>query len=251
VTKHTHCFTRMHMTVRQYGLYSHVRELQRKWGFIYFDGDGIAAGFKDTGRGIIYRECTALLKGGWFETKSAGNRKKDGTHEARKIVALSHKEWVAKYPNKCLQPVSPVILDKGTNQSHLCDSPVSPVKLTSLTRETNQSHPWDKVLVQPRQGSNQASFKAVAVASSGGGVLDESGLGGLRESTDISRSSPSQCTCGSELRQCDKCQKKGLCWDCAKCTCGALYEIREACWGNGNVCKTKHLIEQGGILGEI
>ena len=55
------CFAHRHMTCRQYGLWTRVRELQRKFGFIYFDGDDLAASFRDTKRDVIFRECKALV----------------------------------------------------------------------------------------------------------------------------------------------------------------------------------------------
>jgi hypothetical protein len=149
--------------MRQYGLYSAVRELQSKWGFIYFDGDDIAASFQKTKRDVVYDDCKALISAGWFEIKSERNRKKDGTWEARKIVAITHREWSAKYPNNCnlkAQPVAPHQLDEAPDQSLQSDQPVAPQQPTSRPTAIDQSLPSDKDLVQSRQGSTQTSFKA-------------------------------------------------------------------------------------------
>lgn len=100
------CFENNHMTCRQFGLWNRVRTLQRKWGFLFFDGDDIAAGFQSTSRDVIFNECKALLGSGWFELMEPRQRKNDGTWSARKIKAVSHEEWVVKHPNKCLQPIS-------------------------------------------------------------------------------------------------------------------------------------------------
>jgi len=117
------------MTCRQYGLYTRVRELQSKFGYVFFDGDDLADSFLKepekvkprpplnpktgkpwgprrfgTSRDTVYDDCASLLKKGWFVELTARTRKKDGTWEARKLKALSHKEWVAKHPDKCLIP---------------------------------------------------------------------------------------------------------------------------------------------------
>lgn len=151
-----YCFARNHMTMRQYGLYSTVRELQSKWDFIYFDGDDLSKSFTKTSRDVIYDDCKVLVTAGWFEEKGKRNRKKDGTYEARKLVAITHKEWSAKYPNHCnleAQPVAPQQLDKAPIHSAISDSPVGNQRLTSRLLAIDQSLPTNKDLVQDRQGS--------------------------------------------------------------------------------------------------
>src|SRR5258708_189542 len=97
-----HCFTRNHMTLRQFGLWNYVWDVQRKHGFIYFDGDTVSDGFQGTKRDVIFRECKVLLETGFFELIEDGGRKSDGTYKPRKIKALSHKEWVSEHTNECL-----------------------------------------------------------------------------------------------------------------------------------------------------
>jgi hypothetical protein len=166
------------MTMRQYGLYSKVRERGHKWGFIYFDGDDIAACFQKTSRDAVYDDCNALLKSEWFEAKSVGKRKKNGTYEARKIIALTHKDWCGKHPNqcpKCHQPVAPQQLDENlssrstaTDQSLGSNQPVAPQQLTS------------------RSGATKTSFKADSFKADS----FRAGLDARPEKTDGSRSSP-------------------------------------------------------------
>ena len=138
------CFPRNHMTLQQYGLWSHVRELQSSLAkkhpnqkFIYFDGDTIASSFKDTGRHSIYRACNVLLEGGWFQLVEPQQRGSRGIYKPRKIVALTHKEW-SEWVLKHSETMAETIAD----QSHLCNwlksHPVSPVQLTSLTGETRK-----------------------------------------------------------------------------------------------------------------
>jgi hypothetical protein len=143
-----YCFTRNHMTMRQYGLYSVVRELQSKWGFVYFDGDDLSASFKKTSRDVIYDDCKVLVETGWLEEVGKRNRKKDGTYEARKLTALTHKEWVAKYPSKCRDLKPNQLANSLTVQLANSDSPVGNQRLTSRLLAIDQSLPTNKDLVQ-------------------------------------------------------------------------------------------------------
>ena len=93
-----YCFPRNHMTMRQYGLWTTVRERQHKLGYVFFDGDDLSNCFQSTSRDVIYGDCNALIESGFFVLISPRKRKKDGTWEARRIKALSHKEWCAKHP---------------------------------------------------------------------------------------------------------------------------------------------------------
>jgi hypothetical protein len=165
VTQTPHHFARNHMNLREYGLYSAVRELSHKCGFLYFDGDDLAASFAGIKRDVIFRTCKALLKSGWFEQKGTNKRRKDGTYEARKIVALSHLAWQEKYPSGCkkiISPVAPVRLAKvekpavssseyATHQSHQCYSPVAntlPTSSASATKTSLQSRFLQNDIVQ-------------------------------------------------------------------------------------------------------
>jgi hypothetical protein len=88
-----YCFAHQHMTMRQYGLWTRIRELQHKRSFVFFDADFLSENFQSTSRDVIYSDCQQLLASGWFELTEPRKRKRDGTWESRKIVALSHKEW--------------------------------------------------------------------------------------------------------------------------------------------------------------
>ncbi len=103
-TTKKHCFAHNHMTMREFGLWNRIRALQSRFGFVYFDADDLSAGFVSTSRDVIYDDCTRLLDAGWLQLLQPRKRKKDGTWEARKLTALSHKDWQTKYPDKCLTP---------------------------------------------------------------------------------------------------------------------------------------------------
>ncbi len=163
-TQPKHCFARNHMTMRQYGLYTTIRELQSKWGYVWFDGDDIAASFATepaktktpkvrlnpktqqptksrrfgASRDAVYDDCKSLLDAGWFVELQPRNRKKDGTWEARKLAALSHKDWSVKYPDKCLNLQESQLARSDWSSRHVAidqlassDSPVGTERLTS------------------------------------------------------------------------------------------------------------------------
>ncbi len=146
--KNKHCFARNHMTCRQFGLWNVVREVQSKWGFIYFDGDDLAHSFKDTSRDAIFDDCKSLLKSNWFELLEPRQRKKDGTWQSRKIRALSHKEWSEKTGAKCFNAgvdQSPIATGKAAIQS--------PNATDRLPNATDQSLQSNKDKVPYRYGS--------------------------------------------------------------------------------------------------
>lgn len=156
--------------MRQYGLYSKIRERGHKWKFIYFDGDDLAACFQKTSRDVVYDDCRILLKSGWFETVAVSGRKKDGTYAARKMVALSHEDWMAKYPNKCngagVHPVVPQQLDRSltscptaTDQLAHGNQPVGTQHLTSCSPPTKTSLEPDSFKAGPFKAGLDGGFE--------------------------------------------------------------------------------------------
>jgi len=103
------CFAHNHMSMRQYGLWSRVRQLQKKYGVVLFSAEKISGDFAKDEDGkrngssvdVIRDECLALIKSGWFVLLTKQYRKPDGTYSHREIIALSHKEWAQSHPNKC------------------------------------------------------------------------------------------------------------------------------------------------------
>ena len=158
-----HCFAHSHMTMREYGLYTRIRELQSKFGFAFFDGDALAKSFQKTNRSTVYLDCKALIKAGWFEvqTEAQGerDRKIDGTYKSRQIVALNHKEWAAKYPSGCQnlkdsQSISKTgpVCPNGTVQS------IS--KTDQSISKTDQCVLMNKDLIESRHDIRQTQIKA-------------------------------------------------------------------------------------------
>jgi len=221
-----HCFTHNHMTCRQYGLWTRVRELQSKFGFIYFDGDDLAQSFKKTSRDVIYDDCKTLILSGWFEEKGRRNRKKDGSYESRKIAAITHKEWVVKYPNQCPQPVAPQQLDtlltdrkESTSQLAQSNQPVGKQRLTSRLIAIDQSLPTNKDLVLSSNGSKQTGFKA-------DGVLADCRGCGERASDIAKRMGITPSTPSEDIFE--NCRRVGL--DVLDTT------FQEPCDGDGRTC---------------
>jgi hypothetical protein len=175
------CFAFDHMTCRQFGLWNRIQGLQRKFGFVYFDADYLAAHFQSTSRDVIYDDCAALLGSGWFELLAERKRKKDGTWESRKVHALTHKEWAARYPDKCKAAHSDHSANSHWNHSANSDAPVGKQRRTSRQIAIDQSLPDDKDFVL-----KQTSFKsdvvqsrresdADAISGSPNGILDSLG----------------------------------------------------------------------------
>ena len=183
--KKTPCFPHRHMTCRQFGLWTRIRELQSKFGFVWFDGDDLARSFASepskaktpkvavhyrTGkpmkprrygasRDAIYADCDALLTSGWFEELQARARKKDGTWEARKLQALTHKEWAAKYPTKCKELQDSQSASSPLDTLSHTFSPVGKERLTSEQGAIDQLARSDSPVSKERLTSEQVAHK--------------------------------------------------------------------------------------------
>lgn len=131
------CFTHNHMSCRAYGLWSRIRELQHKWGFVKFDGETIANDFRGTSKSTIYKDCAFLISEGWFEVLEPQERRADKTWAARKIVALKHAEWAAKYPSKC-GDTSPTHSPNG-------NGPIPPARPTHSPNGNGPFHQGERV----------------------------------------------------------------------------------------------------------
>lgn len=160
----THCFTHHHMTMRQYGLWSIVRELQNKTGYYYFDADWLSENFNvlghksprdGTSRDVIYSDFNTLLRTGWFTLLVPRRRKKDGTWESQKITALTHREWKVKYPDKCMGSKDSQLPQSDRHQSSQSNTPVAPERLTSRLQATNQL-PQSNAPVAPERHKHES-----------------------------------------------------------------------------------------------
>ena len=85
------------MTIDEYGLWTHAREVSHDSGVFYFDGRKIAARFFGTGKDRPYRIGKRLVRKGWFAVIRAPKRRKNGMYAPGEYYPLSHGEWVTKY----------------------------------------------------------------------------------------------------------------------------------------------------------
>jgi hypothetical protein len=144
------CFAHYHMTIDEYGLWTHARELSHESKVFYFDGRKIAARFSGTGKDRPYRIGKRLVRKGWFSVLRAPKRLKNGMFAPGKYYPLSHDEWINKngtdFCFACPQSAtggdstSPQI---ANHQSSNCERPVAKrghnLKGLSLNRNKNEN----------------------------------------------------------------------------------------------------------------
>jgi hypothetical protein len=56
------CFAHHHLTMEEYGLWTHARQLAHDSGIFYFDGRKIAQRFGETGKNAAYRVGKNLIR---------------------------------------------------------------------------------------------------------------------------------------------------------------------------------------------
>jgi hypothetical protein len=145
------CFAHRHMTIAEYGLYSHLREVSNKSNpkFTYrFDDRTLAERFAD-GRGsskdAVNRLRQSLAKKGFISWHEGKKRVAGGRYAPRLGQILSHAEWAARYPGRCIH-----------NVLEGCDSPVSNSALHQSEIGNPQSHlEAHQSQIQPSPVSNE------------------------------------------------------------------------------------------------
>jgi hypothetical protein len=87
------------MTPDEYGRWNYCRDVSHKSGKVYLSGRAIANEFSGITKNVIYRIAENLLAAGWLQELAKPHRvTKTGLLAPRVVRALSHDEWVAKYP---------------------------------------------------------------------------------------------------------------------------------------------------------
>ena len=89
------CFARQHMTIEEFGLYTHARELSYKSKKFYLNARRCAKRFATTGKNTVYRLVASLEAKGWFQLL------KEGRGVATQYLVLNHDEWAAVHPGEC------------------------------------------------------------------------------------------------------------------------------------------------------
>src|SRR5579884_486729 len=139
------------MTVAEYGLYSHLREVSAKHGFHYiFDDRKIASRFLGRSYSTFNRLRNQLAAKGFIQYLSPQHKGSNGRFEAQEGRILSHDEWVELYPNRC---------QRTGNIGETGDSPVTQVRPAPVTQVLHKS-------------INPKSIKHDAAADPPGGVFN-------------------------------------------------------------------------------
>jgi hypothetical protein len=94
--RENNCFAHYHMTIDEYGLWTHAREVSHESKVFYFDGRKIAARFAGTGKDRPYRIGKRLVRKGWFSVLRTPKRLKNGMFAPGEYYPLSHDEWINK-----------------------------------------------------------------------------------------------------------------------------------------------------------
>jgi len=159
----TKCFTNYHLTPAEFGLWEICRSLSHQTGILYFNGPGIAARFKDTGKNTIYNIAAALTQKGWLRLLKDSVRRRDGMFSPRQYRVLTHEEWATEHPNQCGLTVpeigngtkSPFPL--GDSPFPLDDSPFpNPGNILIGNTETNQPTTYPDYLKPfPKSGMDE------------------------------------------------------------------------------------------------
>ena len=97
----TTCFAHRHLTMEEYGLWTHACQLAHESGIFYFDGRSIAHRFSDTGKNAVYRVGKNLIRKGWLEIVRPPKRLKNGMFSAGQYRPVSHLQWAVEHPGAC------------------------------------------------------------------------------------------------------------------------------------------------------
>lgn len=192
------CFAHRHMTLAEYGLYSHLREVSHgsKQQYTYkFDDRTLAERFAHTrgcSKDSVNRLRQSLAKKGfisWLEPQ----KRVGGRYAQRLGRILSHAEWAERYPGTCIHSVlencgSPVattalhqsqaaehqsrvqahqsqiqpspVSDKGANQSHERDISIHKNKSINTNPLSNGMVPSQNLKEETLSLSNSANPKS-------------------------------------------------------------------------------------------
>lgn len=113
------------MTVREYGLYSHIQELTHTSGVLYGDDRELASHFENTDKMKVYRDRRSLIAKGWLVVIKPSERGEGGMYSPAQYVSLDHDKWAEKHPGACITCATS--LTGEIDQYHPRNRPVSPV----------------------------------------------------------------------------------------------------------------------------
>jgi hypothetical protein len=120
------------MTVAEYGLYSHLREVSFKYEHVYrFDDRKIASRFTSGSKDTFNRLRHSLAKKGFVVYTGPQRKDSSGRYESQEGRILSHDEWALQHPGICITGLTD---ETGNQVTGLTDAtgPVSPVRHKSI-----------------------------------------------------------------------------------------------------------------------
>jgi hypothetical protein len=124
---HGTCFAHRHLTMEEYGLWTHARQLAHESGIFYFDGRKIAERFGQTKKDAAYRVGRNLIRKGWLVVVRKPKRLKTGMFSPGQYRPLTHEEWAAKHPGTCLEIQTGAVGTCLEIQNDLSGNPERPV----------------------------------------------------------------------------------------------------------------------------
>jgi hypothetical protein len=143
------CFAHRHLTMEQYGLYTHVREVSHQSGRFILSARKTAEHFADTSRSRLNRVAASLVKAGWLVELKAPSRDRHGVWRPGEYRARSHEEWAELQPGTCPtgetgEPVPDSNPVTPAGQACLTGEPTCPTGETGPVPESSQdlSHGW-------------------------------------------------------------------------------------------------------------
>lgn len=119
------CFAHYHLTIAEYGLWSHLRELSSKFGYVYkFSDRKIAERFakeRGSSKSTVNTIRQSLVRKGFIVWLGKAPAKRAGGGLAREGRILSHREWAELHPGECA----------ALAERRMCDCPELPPELSS------------------------------------------------------------------------------------------------------------------------
>lgn len=120
------------MTVAEYGLYTHLREVSSIHDYIYkFDDRKIAARFSSGSKDTFNRLRHALARMGFIVYTGPQVKDSKGHYLAQEGRILAHDEWAEQHPGACSTGLTHDT-SKDSPVSSVIPAPVSPVRHKSI-----------------------------------------------------------------------------------------------------------------------
>lgn len=100
---HTRCFSRNHMTMTEFAVWTFAREVSYNTGVFYASCTGMANQWRGAKKSNINNAVNGLVDSGWFVPLTDKKRGPDGKWLPRQYRVLKHEEWAVEHPGFCSQ----------------------------------------------------------------------------------------------------------------------------------------------------